>query len=180
MIASITLLADAFHETARALGGTQRQRLRVLAARLLEDAEDPTPLFPSVSSVPSTAELDCALISLGIGEHADALRLLVCRSHAGAGAPTSATLAGLMSNAIAMKIIAWTNATVGFATLAAPQGQWPQVLTLAGDGIRSPAPGIGVVVAELGESRCPVLACLLGDNHAGIAQWVPTTAIKGV
>jgi hypothetical protein len=79
-----------------------------------------------------------------------------------------------------MKIIGWTGTTVGFATLPAPQGGWPQVLGLAAAGIRSPAPGIGVVVAELGDMRCPVLACLLGDDQAGIAQWVPTTAIKGV
>lgn len=175
MIASITLLADAFHETARALGGgAQRQRLRVVAARLLEDAEDPTPLFAA------TGELDCALIGLALGGHADALRLLVCRGRAGGATPRSATLAALMANAMAMKIIGWTGDTVGFATLAAPQGGWPQVLTPAGAGIREPAPGIGVVVAELGDARHPVLACLLGDGQAGIAQWVPTTAIKGV
>lgn len=174
MIASITLLADALHETARALGGTQRQRLRVVAARLLEDAEDPTPLMPDAG------ELDCAVVSLGLGEHTDALRLLVCRQRDCAAVPTAATLAALMSNAIAMKIIAWTGSTIGFATLEPPHGVWPQVLGNVAADIRSRAPGIGVVVAELGDARCPVLACLLGDDQAGIAQWVPITAIKGV
>ncbi|HEX3135013.1 MAG TPA: hypothetical protein VHX44_15720 [Planctomycetota bacterium] len=176
MIASITMLADAFHETARTLVSGQRQRLRVVAARLLEGAEDPTPLLPSGGA------LDCTLISLGIGEQADALRLLVCRQPSFVIAPSSSTLAGLMANAIAMKIISWTTATVGFAMLPAPQGGWPDVLALAAQGIRSPAPGIGVVVAELGmgDARCQVLACLLGDQQAGIAQWVPSTAIKGV
>jgi hypothetical protein len=175
MIASITLLADALHETARALGGgAQRQRLRVVAARLLEDAEDPTPLLSH------TGELDCALISLAVGGHADALRLLVCRGCAGGGAPRSATLAALMADAMAMKIIGWTGDTVVSTTLAAPQGGWPRVLAPAGAGIREPAPGIGVVVGELGDARHPVLACLLGDGQAGIAQWIPTAAIRGV
>lgn len=176
MIASITMLADAFHETAGTLVSGQRQRLRVVAARLLEDAEDPTPLFPAEGT------LDCSLISLGIGEQADALRLLICCESSCGAAPSSATLAGLMTNAIAMKVIGWTGATVGVATLPAPHGGWPAVLALAAQGIRSPAPGIGVVVAELGagDKRCRVLACLLGDQQTGIAQWVPTTAIRGV
>lgn len=174
MIASITLLADVFHETARALaaGKRQRQRLRVAAACLLEGAEDPAPLFPLEGA------LDCALIGFGIGAQTDALRLLVCRGPAGAGAPTSAALAELMANGIAMNVIGWTNETVGFTTLPPPQGAWPEVLTLAGKGIREPAPGIGVVVAELGtgDERYQVIACLLGDQQACLSHWTAATA----
>lgn len=173
MIAAITLLADALHETARMLSDS-RQRLRVVAARLVEDGEDPAPLFPA------SGELDCALVSLGLGEQVDALRLLVCRPLQCAGAPASATLAATMANAIAMKLIGWTGAAVAFTTLAAPVGAWPRVVGQAVVGIRSPASSIGVVVAEFGEARCPVLACMVGDDHAAIAQWVPITSIKGV
>lgn len=174
MMASITLLADVFHETARALSGekNQRQRLRVVAACLLEDAEDPAPLFPVDGA------LDCSLISISIGEQADALRLLVCRLPSATDAPASATLAELMANAIAMNVVGWTNAPVGLTTMPAPQGVWPQVLALAAHGIREPAPGIGAVVAELGtgNERYQVIACLLGDQQTDLAQWSPATA----
>jgi len=176
MIASITLLADVFHETARALGNGVRQRVRVVAARLLEDADNPLSLFPA------TGALDCALISLSIGDQPDALRLLVCRQPASAGSPPSATIADLMANAIAVQVIGWTNATVEFAALPAPRGGWPEVLAVAAHGINDREPGIGVVVVELGtgDMRYHVLACLLGNQHAGLAHWAPTTAIRGV
>ena len=176
MMASITLLADVFHETARALseGKNQRQRLRVVAACLLEDAEDPAPLFPVDGA------LDCSLvsISISIGERADALRLLVCRLPSTTESSSSATLAGLMANAIAMNVVGWTNASVALITMPAPQGVWPQVLALAGRGIREPAPGIGAVVAELGtgNERYQVIACLLGDQRTDLAQWSPAIA----
>ena len=99
MIASITLLADAFHETARVLALTQRLRLRVVAARLLEDVEDPASLFADAG------ELSCTVVSLALGEQSDALRLLICRPRIGNQGITSESLADLMANAIAMKII---------------------------------------------------------------------------
>jgi hypothetical protein len=176
MIASITLLADAFHETARVLAVTQRQRLRVVAARLVENMEDPASLFADAG------ELSCTVISLTLGEQADALRLMICRPRGGNQELTSECLADLMANAIAMKIITWTSNDVGFACVPSPRGQWPEVIPQAMSGMRSPASGIGVVVAEIGSggARCRVLACLFGDEQAGIAQWVPTMTFKGV
>lgn len=176
MIASITLLADAFHETARVLAVTQRQRLRVVAARLLDDQLDTASLFADAG------ELSCTVISLAIGEQADALRLLVCRPRDGNQELTSGGLADLMANAIAMKIIAWNSSTVGFACVSSECGHWPEVIPQARSGMRSPASAIGVVVAEIGSgaARGRVLACLFGDDQAGIAQWVPTMTIKGV
>ena len=86
-----------------------------------------------------------------------------------------------MANAIAMNVVGWTNAPVSLTTLPAPQGVWPQVLALAGHGIREPALGIGAVVAELGtgDERYQVIACLLGDQQTDLAQWNPAT-VNGV
>lgn len=175
MIASITLLADVFHETARALAKGGRQRLRVAAACLLENEEDPSPLFPV------TGDLDCALISLSIGDQTDALRLLVCRGPSATDVPSSTMIAELMAKGIAMNVTGWANATVGITVLPGPQGGWPAVLATAAEGIRAPAPGVGVVVAELGadDARYQVLAGLLGDQQAGLSSWAPTAAGTG-
>jgi hypothetical protein len=118
-------------------------------------------------------------VSLGIGEQADALRLLLCRPRAGSGRD-AASLVVPMANAVAMQVIAWSGASIGFASVVAPTGRWPLVLGEAAHGIRVPATGIGVVVAEVGDSRLPVVAALIGDGNAGIAQWVPTAVIRGV